>query len=139
MGIVCASTFGRISPKSSSRKVTSTVLKRNSKRRKVKTESMIVEVRMTMQTFTRLFTTRIVASSRSTSFNRRSMAPAEAARLFFRRLMSLCDREKKEVSAPDTRAEIHNSRSVTAQNTAMRGSNPLKTIQEPVSSKLTGV
>ena len=98
---------------------------------------MIPDVRMTMQTFTKLFTTRIVASSMSTSVSRRSTAPADALRLALRRFTSLCDSEKNDVSAPDTSAETHNRKSVTAQSAAMRGSNPLNTIQEPVSSKLS--
>ena len=123
--MVCASTLGRISPKSSSRKVTNTVLNRNSKRRNVKSESMILAVRMTMQIFTRLLTTKIVANSRSTSVSRRSTAAADMLLLFCKRRTSLCEREKNEVSAPDTSAETHSRQNVTAHSTAIWGENPL--------------
>ena len=92
-----------------------------------------------MQMFTRLLMTRMVASNRSTSPSRRSTAAAEALRLLLSRLTSLCEREKNEVSAPDTSAETHNRQRVTAHNTARRGSKPLKTIHEAVSSKLQSI
>ena len=111
-------------------------MNRNSNRRKVKTESMIPAVRMTMQIFTRLLTTRIVASSRSTFASSRSMAAADALLRLCKWRMSLCEREKKEVSAPETSAETHNRQSVTAQSTAIWGENPLNVIQECASSKL---
>jgi hypothetical protein len=58
------------------------------------------------------------------------MASADALLRFCTRRMSLCDREKKEVSAPETSAETHSRQSVTAQSTAIWGENPLKVIQE---------
>ena len=58
---------------------------------------MMFDVRMTMQMLTRLLTTRIVASSRSTSPSRRRMASADEEPLFFSRCTSLCEREEKEV------------------------------------------
>ena len=74
-------------------------------------------VRITMQMFTRLLITRIVASSRSTSVNSRKTAAARPPRLSCKCRMSLCDSEKNEVSAPDTSAEMHNMQSVTAHST----------------------
>ena len=89
-----------------------------------------------MQMFTRLFITRIVASSRSTSDSRRSTASAEAERRCWKRRTSLCEREKKEVSAPETSAEIHSRQHVTAQSTTTCGVKPLKVIQGRVVSKV---
>ena len=133
--MVCASTFGRISPKSSSRKVTSTVLKRNSDRRNVKIESMIPEARITMQMFTRLLTTRIVASSMSTFFSRKSTASAEADFCSRMRRTSERDNEKKAVSAPETRAETKSRQHAAAHITAMRGDMPLQMIHADPGSK----
>ena len=128
--MVWASTFGRISPKSSRRNVTRTVLNRNSNRRKVNSESIIPAVRITMQIFTRLLTTRIVASSRSTFANKRSTASARPLRLSCKRRTSLCESEKNDVSAPETSAETHNRRNVTAQSTMICGVKPWNAIQE---------
>ena len=100
---------------------------------------MMLDVRMTMQIFTRLFTTRIVASNRSTFVSRRSTASADAVVRLRRRRISLCDREKNEVSAPDTSAETHSRPSVTAHSTAIWAENPLNVIHEVVVSSKPAV
>ena len=90
-----------------------------------------------MQMLTRLFTTRIVASSSSTSDSSRSTA-SEAAEWRWRICwMSLCDSEKKAVSEPDTRAETVSRQSVTTSIAALRAVKPSKvTICVRVSSKI---
>lgn len=65
-----------------------------------KTESMIPDTRMTMQIFTRLLTTRIVASSTSTFVSKCNTASAEAVVRVCRRRISLCDREKTKFQPP---------------------------------------
>lgn len=92
-----------------------------------------------MQIFTRLLTTRIVASSRSTFVSKCNTASAEAVVRVCRRRISLCDREKNEVSAPDTSAETHSSPNVTAHSTAIWPENPLNAIHEAVLSKLARI
>ena len=69
----------------------------------------------------------------------RNTASAEAVVRVCRRRISLCDREKNEVSAPDTSAETHSSPNVTAHSTAIWPENPLNAIHEAVLSKLARI
>ena len=64
------------------------------------------------------------------------MASADEEPLFFSRCTSLCEREKKEVSAPETRAETHSSNSDTTQRTTTGPVKPLNRIQWDERSKL---
>ena len=88
-----------------------------------------------MQTFTRLFTTRIVASSRSTSVNSRSTVDDEGLLRSRSARTSLGESEKNDVSAPETSAERHSNTTVTAQSTAMAGVKLPIVIQGRVVSK----
>ena len=77
-------------------------------------ESMTFDERITMQIFTRLLATRMVASSESTSSSSERIALSRASG-FVR--ISCCSRgvsEKKATSEPDTRAEIISNRTVQA-------------------------
>ena len=66
-------------------------------------------------------------------------ASADAVVRLRRRRISLCDREKNEVSAPDTSAETHSRPSVTAHSTAIWAENPLNVIHEVVVSSKPAV
>ena len=88
-----------------------------------------------MQTFTKLFTTRIVASSRSTSVNSRNTVEAEGVLRSRSVRTSLCESEKNDVSAPETSAERHSNTNVTAQSAAMVGVKWPIVIQGSVFSK----
>ena len=130
-GLLCEKTFGRISPKSSSRNVTSTVLNRNSKRVKRKSSFIMFEVSMTMQMFTRLLVTRIVASRPSTSDSMRSMARSRESSCSLISCKSRGVSEKNATSDPDTRAEIVSSTTVTASSTAACRPKPKYIMPEP--------
>lgn len=115
-GFICAITLGAISPKSSSTKVTITVLTTKSSWPNVNTVSIIFAVTITMQILTKLLITNIVASSRSILLS--SSRVVEAVELFspLSLLMSLWLSEKNAVSEPETVAEIISSTSATTQS-----------------------
>ncbi len=109
-GLLCENTLGMISPKSSSRNVTTTVLNRNSYMPpKRNTASIRFEVSMTMQMFTRLLTMSMVASSLSTSSSRATTVRLAVSRFDSRESISVRVNEKKATSDPDTIAEIKSS------------------------------
>jgi hypothetical protein len=76
-------------------------------------ESMMFEVRITMQMFTRLFVTRIVASSESTSSSSERMALSRASGFTLISCKLRGVSEKNATSDPDTVAEISNNKHVT--------------------------
>lgn len=80
----------------------------------------------------------MVASSRSTSESSRSTASDEAEVFLRSAAMSLCEREKNEVSAPETRAETSSRQQVTRHNAARWGEKPWKVIQGIEVSKGSG-
>ncbi len=75
---------------------------------------MKFDERMTMQIFTRLLNTRIVANSRSTFESSFSMASDPALRRSLSFCTSVWVSEKNEVSAPEANADRESSSSVAA-------------------------
>ena len=130
-GLLCEKTFGSISPNSSSRNVTSTVLNRNSKRVKTKSSFIMFDVRMTIQIFTRLLVTRMVARRPSTSDSMRRIERLRESGFSLISCKSRGESEKNATSEPDTSAEIVSSTNVTASSTAACRLKPEYIIPKP--------
>ena len=116
--------MGRISPKSSSRNVTSTVLKRNSKRAKCHSELITFDESITIQILTRLFVTRIVANRRSTFDSSETISPSRESELCDMRCSSLGVSEKNATSDPETRADMVSRINVRTSITPTSGVKP---------------
>lgn len=87
---------------------------------------------MTMQIFTKLLTTNIVANNRSTSPNKRKIASDIGVLRSFSCCISLWVSEKNDVSAPDANAEIHSRHNAPIPDATICGEKSLKTIHEVV-------
>ena len=105
--------FGMISPNSSNRNVTITIFTTNSSPAapaNPTSESISPLDRITMQILTRLLTTRIVANRYSSADSNRRIALLLRSGLFFSRMTSRGEREKKAVSEAETDAETPSNR-----------------------------
>ena len=113
--IFCATIFGRISPKSNNKNVTKTPVKRNFNvvLLNLKRLSITIEEQTTIEIFTKLFTTSIVASNESLfESNFKTLSAASEFRCFKPRI-SAGESEKKATSDDDIIADIINKTTVT--------------------------
>lgn len=120
IGLYDEKIFGMISPNSNSRKVTTTILIRNSQPEaspKSINESISPLARTTMQTLTRLLAIKIVASRYFSAESSVMIVLLVRSLFFLNRSMSCGESEKKAVSEADTMAEMHNSKTINDRMT----------------------